>query len=154
STNHEHKTESSHANNSQGGGNGNGDGSNRSYTTRQRIGLILGPLLFIIALIFLHPGDLSQAGTAIAASTLWIATWWITVAVPTPVASPLPLTSFPRTRALEMDDAAAAYGDDTIFLFIGGSMIAPVTEKCNLQRRIAITIISAPGTNMNRTVLR
>lgn len=151
STHPESKEQSSQTNNNQGGGGGNGE--NRSYTTRQRIGLILGPLLFIIALIFLHPGDLSWAGTAIAASTLWIATWWITEAVPIPVTSLLPLILFPLTQGLEMDDAAAAYGDDTIFLFMGGFMIALAMEKWNLHRRIAISIISAIGTNMNRIVL-
>src|SRR5699024_2397753 len=47
STNHEHITESSHANNSQGWCDGNGDGSNRSYTRLQCIGLIIGFFLFI-----------------------------------------------------------------------------------------------------------
>lgn len=134
-------------------GNGNNNGGGRSYTARQRIGLILGPLLFIITLLFLHPGELSSAGTAIAASTLWIATWWITEAVPIPVTSLLPLVLFPLTQGLEMDDAAAAYGDDTVFLFMGGFMIALAMEKWNLHRRIAISIISAIGTNMNRIVL-
>src|SRR5699024_12695813 len=74
-------------------------------------------------------------------------------AVPIPVTSLLPLILFPLTQGLEMDDAAAAYGDDTIFLFMGGFMIALAMEKWNLHRRIAISIISAIGTNMNRIVL-
>lgn len=60
-------------------------GGNRrypSYSVSQLIGLILGPLLFILTLLFFRPEGLAQEGIAIAASTIWIATWWITEAVP------------------------------------------------------------------------
>lgn len=117
------------------------------------IGLILGPLLFILMLVFFRPDDLSWQGIAIAASTVWIATWWITEAVPIPVTSLLPLVLFPLTQGLEIKETASAYGDDIIFLFMGGFMIALAMEKWNLHRRIALTIIQIVGTNPNRIVL-
>src|SRR5699024_7617630 len=86
-------------------------------------------------------------------STVWISTWWITEAVPIPVTSLLPLVLFPITGGLEIGDTASSYGDETIFLFMGGFMIALAMEKWNLHRRIALTIISLIGTNMNRIVL-
>lgn len=135
-----------------GGGNGN-DYGRPSYTRSQLIGLFLGPFLFIITLLFFHPVDLSAEGVAILASTIWIAAWWITEAVPIPVTSLLPLVLFPLTKGLEIDVTASSYGDETIFLFMGGFMIALAMEKWNLHRRIALTIISVIGTNMDRIVL-
>ena len=131
-------------------------GGNRrypSYSVSQLIGLILGPLLFILTLLFFRPEGLAQEGIAIAASTIWIATWWITEAVPIPVTSLLPLVLFPMTNGLEMDLTASSYGDETIFLFMGGFMIALAMEKWNLHRRIALTIIALIGTNINLIVL-
>ena len=124
-----------------------------SYSTAQKIGLVVGPLLFILTLLFFQPDDLSKQGIAILASTLWIATWWMTEALPIPVTSLLPLVLFPLTGGLEMGPTASAYGDSNIFLFMGGFMIALAMEKWNLHRRIAIAIISLIGTNTDRIIL-
>lgn len=133
-----------------GGGN---DFGRPSYKKSQLIGLILGPVLFVLTLLFFNPADLSAEGVAILASTIWIATWWITEAVPIPVTSLLPLVLFPLTQGLDVKATASSYGDETIFLFMGGFMIALAMEKWNLHRRIALTIISLIGTNMDRIVL-
>lgn len=136
-----------------GVGNEGGGQDPRSFSTPQFIGLVLGPLLFFLTLLFFKPADLSPEGVAILASTLWIASWWITEAIPIPVTSLLPLVLFPLSGGLEVKPTASAYGDETVFLFMGGFMIALAMEKWNLHRRIALTIISAIGTNMDRIVL-
>ena len=125
----------------------------RSYTTAQLIGLIAGPLLFFLILFFFNPEGLSPEARAILAGTVWMAAWWITEAVPIPVTSLLPLVLFPLAGGLDVKSTASAYGDENIFLFMGGFMIALAMEKWNLHRRIALTIISAIGTNINRIVL-
>lgn len=137
-------------NNKQNDGGGSG---RRSYTTAQLIGLILGPLLFVFILLFFNPSELSPEAKGVLASTAWIATWWITEAIPIPAASLLPLILFPLTGSSTMKTTAAAYGDETIFLFMGGFIIALAMEKWNLHKRIALSIISAVGTNMDRIVL-
>lgn len=135
-------------------GDGDGGGGNkRAYSTSQLIGLIAGPLLFVLTLIFFNPEGLSSEGVAITAGTIWIAIWWMTEAVPIPVTSLLPLVLFPITEGLDIKATASAYGDENIFLFMGGFMIALTMEKWNLHRRIALTIISVIGTNMNMIVL-
>ncbi|AIF44192.1 DASS family sodium-coupled anion symporter [Virgibacillus sp. SK37] len=133
-------------------GNGNGNGK-RSYKPAQRIGLIAGPVLFLIILLFFSPADLSKEGIAILASTAWIAVWWMTEAIPIPATSLLPIILFPLTGGLDIDSTTSSYGSDTIFLFMGGFMIALAMEKWNLHRRIALTIISVIGTNTERIIL-
>ncbi|MFQ3546510.1 DASS family sodium-coupled anion symporter [Halobacillus rhizosphaerae] len=131
--------------------NTNGDGP--SFDKRQKVGLILGPLLFVLILIFFHPGDLSQAAVSILASTVWIATWWITEAIPIPATSLLPLILFPLTGGLAGDATASSYGDNTIFLFMGGFLIALAMQKWDLHKRIALFIISMIGTSTERIIL-
>ncbi|MGM0896748.1 MAG: SLC13 family permease [Bacillota bacterium] len=125
----------------------------KSYNTPQLIGLILGPLLFILTMLFFNPEGLSPEAKAILASTIWIATWWITEAIPIPATSLLPIILFPLSGGLDVGETTSAYGNDTIFLFMGGFMIALTMEKWNLHKRIALTIISLIGTNTERIIL-
>ncbi|MFP3356042.1 DASS family sodium-coupled anion symporter [Planococcus sp. 11815] len=125
----------------------------KSYNTPQLIGLFLGPLLFILTMLFVNPEGLTPEAKAILASTIWIATWWITEAIPIPATSLLPIVLFPLTGGLDVGETTSAYGNDTIFLFMGGFMIALTMEKWNLHKRIALTIIALIGTNTERIIL-
>ena len=106
-----------------------------------------------MTLLFFEPEGLSGSAVAILASTLWIATWWITEAVPIPATSLLPLILFPLTGGLSGDATASSYGDNTIFLFMGGFLIALAMQKWNLHKRIALFIISLVGTSTEMIVL-
>ncbi|MBU9673147.1 DASS family sodium-coupled anion symporter [Planococcus sp. CP5-4] len=125
----------------------------KSYNTPQLIGLFLGPLLFLLTMLFVNPEGLTPEAKAILASTIWIATWWITEAIPIPATSLLPIVLFPLTGGLDVGATTSAYGNDTIFLFMGGFMIALTMEKWNLHKRIALTIIALIGTNTERIIL-
>ncbi len=121
-------------------------------TNGQNIGLILGPLLFFFILFFISPESMPKEAIAVLASTIWIATWWITEAIPIPATSLLPIVLFPLTGAVE-GSITGAYADNTIFLFLGGFFIAIAMEKWNLHRRIALNIILLVGTSTQRIIL-
>ncbi|HSI65800.1 MAG TPA: DASS family sodium-coupled anion symporter [Planococcus sp. (in: firmicutes)] len=131
----------------------NGKKKTRSYNTAQLIGLFLGPLLFVLTLLFINPEGLSPEAKGIMASTIWIAVWWITEAIPIPATSLLPILLFPLSNGLGIVATTSAYGNEIIFLFVGGFMIALTMEKWNLHRRVAMTIISLIGTNTERIIL-
>lgn len=57
-------------------------------------------------------------------STVWIACWWLTEAIPIPATSLLPIILFPLLGALEIGKVTAEYGNQIIFLLIGGFFIA------------------------------
>ncbi|ARK20907.1 SLC13 family permease [Sporosarcina ureae] len=124
-----------------------------SYSTVQRVGLILGPLLFIIMMFFLSPEGMNPAAKSVLAVTLWVATWWITEAIPIPVTSLLPIVLLPLTGAMEADAVTSSYGNDIIFLFLGGFFIATAMEKWNLHKRLALGIIAFIGTGTQRILL-
>ena len=129
------------------------DAAPRRWTRTQRVGLALGPSLTAIVLLLPCPEGLSVEGQRTVAATAWIATWWITEAIPIPVTSLLPLVLLPLLRALPGKEVASNYAGDPIFLFLGGFLVAIAIERCGLHRRIAVGIIRVMGTGPSRAVL-
>jgi len=120
---------------------------------KKNIGLFLGPIVFFIVKIFYNPIDLSEQGLSILASTLWVAIWWITEAVPIYVTALIPIILFPLSGGLELKQTTAAYGHKFVFLFVGGFILAIAIEKWRLHKRIALNIISLVGTKKSNIIL-
>ena len=120
---------------------------------KKNIGLFLGPIVFFIVKIFYNPVDLSEQGLSILASTLWVAIWWITEAVPIYVTALIPIILFPLSGGLELKQTTAAYGHKFVFLFVGGFILAIAIEKWKLHKRIALNIISLVGTKKSNIIL-
>jgi len=117
------------------------------------IGLVAGPLMFVLILWFAHPANMTPDAVKVMAITVWIAIWWVTEAVPLPVTSLLPIILFPLMKVMKLDDTTRDYGHPLIFLYIGGFLLAFAIEKTGLHARIAISIIRAMGTKLNMIVL-
>lgn len=114
-----------------------------------RIGLLAGPLLAIAAFVALRTTvtDLAPAAQATAAVGVLMAVWWMTEAIPLEATSLLPLVLFPLLGATaDMKSAAAPYADESIFLYLGGFMLALAVEKWGLHRRLALGTLVAVGT--------
>jgi len=123
------------------------------HTSKHRVGLFLGPLLFILIILFYHPNGLSIAANAVLASAIWIAVWWITEAVPIAVTALLPIVLFPLSGGMGLNETTASYGHKYVFLYIGGFILALAIEKWKLHKRIALTIIKIVGTNVTNIIL-
>jgi len=79
--------------------------------------------------------------------------WWVTEAVPTAATALLPLILFPLTGVLPLSVVAANYVDDSVFLFLGGILIAIGLEESGLSRRFALNTIFRISQNP-QTVVR
>ncbi|WP_420572092.1 SLC13 family permease [Kordia sp.] len=123
-----------------------------NYPLSKKIGLFLGPALFIIILCI--PLEFaSKEGNTVIALALWMVCWWITEAVSISVTALLPLLLFPLLKVMPIADVGANYGSPIVFLFFGGFVLALAIEKVNLHRRIALSIIKKTGTTPNRVIL-
>jgi sodium-dependent dicarboxylate transporter 2/3/5 len=119
----------------------------------QDIGLILGPLVFVIMML-LGSGHTSLEPSAwrVAAVGLWMAIWWATEAVPVPVTAFLPIVTFPFLGISSMADATSSYANPIIYLFLGAFILALAVERWDLHKRIALSILSYTGTDGRRLI--
>lgn len=90
---------------------------------------------------------------AAAAVTALVACWWMTLALPLPVTSLLPLVLFPLVGVLPVGRAAIPYANSHVFLFMGGFILALAVERWGLHRRIALHIVRMIGTSQSTIVL-
>ena len=126
------------------------------------IPLILGPLV-ALAVYFLLPEQLgsssgdpqafSHAARACAGIVLWMAIWWFTEAVPIAVTSLLPIVLFPLFGVQNAANTLKEYANGTIFLFLGGFLIAAGIARWHLDRRIALLTIRLVGTKPQQIIL-
>jgi sodium-dependent dicarboxylate transporter 2/3/5 len=121
--------------------------------SKDKIGLFLGPILFVLIVVFFHPEGLTDSANAVLATAIWIAIWWITEAIPIAVTALLPVVLFPLSGGMDLGQTTASYGHKYVFLYIGGFILALAIEKWKLHKRIALTIIKIVGTSVNNIIL-
>ena len=129
----------------------NSDKKKRSLT--QKIGLFLGPILFLVFIFLSSSSQQNPAVFKMAGIALLMATWWITEAIPIAITALIPIILFPLTGISSGKVIAPTYFNSIIFLFLGGFLIALAMEKWNLHKRIALNIISAFGGKPQLVVL-
>ncbi len=110
---------------------------------RRLIGAFCAPLCALLVWYVDIPGLSDQAHTLLAIMTL-VALWWITEPVPIPVTSLIGPTLCVVFGVVSMKEAFAAFGNQMIFLFMGGFIIAKGMMVNGLDKRIAYGIISMP----------
>lgn len=127
--------------------------SGAPFGRRRKIGLFAGPLLFALMLCpELTPGLAVEARRLLATSLL-MALWWITEAIPMPATALLPMVLFPFLGILPMSAVTVNYSDEIIYLFLGGFFIAMAMQRWNLHKRLALHIIRLIGASPRRLVL-
>jgi sodium-dependent dicarboxylate transporter 2/3/5 len=114
----------------------------------QDVGLILGPLVFVIMMLLGSSQEtMEPAAWRVAAVALWMAIWWSTEAVPVPVTAFLPIVVFPFLSISTMRETTVSYANPIIYLFLGAFILALAVERWNLHKRIALIILSYTGTD-------
>jgi len=131
-------------------------------TRRVRLAaLIIGPCAGLLLLVLLPESyiaadgsrvELGDAARATAAVGLWMAIWWMTEAISIYATALLPLAAFPILGAASIREAAAPYGHELIFLFLGGFVLALALERWGVHRRLALRVLSVVGARPKRMV--
>jgi sodium-dependent dicarboxylate transporter 2/3/5 len=123
------------------------------FDTRQRVGLILGPLLFVAVGLWLGSLGLTHEARWAGAVVVLMATWWMTEPIPLWATGCIPLVAYPLFGIAPLYAVGLQYFDPVNFLFLGGMMIASAMQQWGMHRRMALTIISAIGVSPRRIVL-
>ncbi len=116
--------------------------------------VLAGPLLGLVMYLILPArydgldGEtiaLSHAARATLAVVVWMATWWLTEAIDIAATALLPVAVFPLLGVMPISRAAAPYGSELIFLFMGGFILALSLQRWQLDRRIALFTLRIVG---------
>ncbi|WP_084499793.1 SLC13 family permease [Brevibacterium album] len=118
-------------------------------TVRIRWGGFVAGLLLAAIVYLLMPGDVANEARVTAATAVLMALWWMTEAIPIPATALVPLVVFPVFNGVDLSEVGGSYGSDTIFLFMGGFLIALAMQKWNLHRRIALATLKVMGDRTN-----
>jgi solute carrier family 13 (sodium-dependent dicarboxylate transporter), member 2/3/5 len=120
---------------------------------RRTVGLFLGPALFLVMLAL--PFDLEAKQQTLAAILALVVVWWITEAIPIPVAGIIGVCLCVAMGVAESDEVFGSFSDSTIFLFIGSFIIAEAMLVHGLDRRFAYNILGlrAVGDSTYRIII-
>ncbi|MCT2591738.1 SLC13 family permease [Streptomyces sp. N2-109] len=118
---------------------------------RQWIGLGAGVVLALITR-FTLPDSLSADGKSVASVAVLMAVWWMTEAIPLAATALVPLVLMPLLGVAPIGDVAAPYASATIFLFMGGFIIALAMTRWNLHTRFALSTVLLVGTSPARMI--
>ena len=127
----------------------------KAQTLSPRLRLIFGLAgLAAAALTYgLMPADPHPEAPAMAAIVVWMATWWIFEIIPIPATSLLPIVLMPLFGIATVGETTAFYGKSTVFLFLGGFILALGLQESNVHKRIALAILNFVGSKPARLVL-
>ncbi len=106
----------------------------------KRFGFWLGALAAAAVAVLPFPSLAYPARATLAAAVL-MAAWWITEALPLSATALVPLVLFPLLQVVPVTEVARNYGDATVFLFLGGFILAAGVERWNLHRRVALQVL-------------
>lgn len=119
--------------------------------TMKRAGLVIGIVFPLYIIIFVSFGESIQT-SRMAACAIMMSVFWISEAIPLAATALLPLILFPVLGIAPSKAVASQYMNSTVFLLIGGFMIALAMQRWSLHKRIALNILIVFGGNSMQLV--
>ena len=113
---------------------------------KKSVGFFVGIIASLIVLFLPESDGLAPEAQRAAAIFVLMGVWWATEAVPIAITALIPLVFFPLLGVASIEATAAPYANKNIFLFLGGFFLSLAIQKCNLHKRIALTILKFTGT--------
>ena len=139
--------------------------NNRQRFIGLGVGLVLAVIIYFIfpsngadLVNEAHPedenGPFSLSVMSITAAVMVLmGAWWMTGALPLAATAMVPLVAFPILQVAPMGDVSSPYADPTIFLFMGGFVLALGIQRWGLHRRLALLVVYTVGTKPKQLVL-
>lgn len=116
---------------------------------RQGLFWLSGPILFLLCGKFLPAfSDLNELQAVVCGTAVWMIIWWIGEVIPMGITALLPVVVFPLLEISDSASTIANFANPTLYLFLGGFMLAIGIEKTGLHERIALFIIRIFGSSI------
>jgi hypothetical protein len=132
---------------------------------RQLIGMIAGVMLALLVYAVFPDSAVTMVNQAdpelettdsmlriTAAVAVLMGVWWMTEAIPLAATALLPMVVFPLLQVIPLKEIAAPYADPTIYLFMGGFILALGMQRWNLHRRLALRVVLIVGTKPKQLI--
>lgn len=118
-----------------------------SHKSNKNIGLVLGPVIFLVILFIPTPQDMGSVTRSknlpplsiqIALVTMvWMVIWWITESIPLGFTGLLAPFIFVISGILSVQQALSTFSDPIIWIFISRFIFAAAFRRLGLDKRIA-----------------
>lgn len=122
-----------------------------SYSKKDLFKLLLGPLLFLLLALAPPLPMVEEAASMVKAPSpkapqialggmFWVASWWVTEAVPLGLTGILAAVLFSFLGYVTWSKALTSFTNPIIWIFIGGFVLAAAFRKWGVDRRAALAI--------------
>lgn len=116
---------------------------------KQRIYLIIGPLLFALCCLAIPEAAFPKLAERAAIGTVaWMAFWWVTAPIDYAVTAFLPIAINALVTMCDMSAVISNYASETILLLLGASILTVSWEETGLDKRIAASLLGLIGDNL------
>lgn len=121
---------------------------NPSNQAFKKYGFWFGLVTFLILTFSNTQTSITSEAWAVLSIMLLMIVWWLFEVIPIYVTALLPLILLPLLTNQNFQEVAAPYASPSIFLFLGGFMLAIAIEMSGLHKRFAYLMISKFGRSM------
>jgi len=108
---------------------------------RNKIGLYIGPLAFLV-FYFLPYSSVTYQAHTLSAILLWVIVWWITEPVPLPVTALFGAVLCVVFQVADVKKIFIPFADPIVFLFLGSFILAEAMAKHGIDKRFAYKILT------------
>jgi sodium-dependent dicarboxylate transporter 2/3/5 len=120
---------------------------------RRRIGLFAGPVALLLVLALPLP-SLSDPAHRLAGIVSLVVIWWVSEAIPIAATALVGTALTVIFGIANAQDALAPFASPTIFLFMGSFMIGQAISAHQLDRRLALSLVSLHAVRGNPSRIR
>lgn len=110
--------------------------------------ILSGPILFALSLWLIPEPAVSWAVKGAIGLFLWMSAWWICTPVDVAVTALLPVAVNAVFGFVPLKQIIPQYASDLVMLLLGANIITVSWDATNLNKRIALSVLSAIGPSM------
>lgn len=116
------------------------------------ISLILGPVLFLAALLLIPDSLFAFSARCAVGLVFWMGCWWITLPVAVGVTALLPILVNAFFDLVPMSTISGKYFSEIVVLLLGADLISLSWEKTGLDKRISLKALCWIGPSLRQQI--